>query len=318
LPTIAVDTIKITGHQAMRPPALKSVLVPIDFSPLSDRVVRRAVSLPITAGGTITLLHVVPNRLRIRARRQAEKAARATLASEASRASKSLRSDISIEHAVGVGAAAEEIAAYAARLKADLVVMGRGAGRPLRDSFLGSTAERVIRQARMPVLAVRLPVRAPYRRPTLGLDLDDAAEPVLAMLLRVIPPPRPRITIIHAHDTPYFGMTYAGADESDQDDQWYRKTAVLRLGALIARGLSAPGKQPDDVLDFNTYIRRGHPRNVIKSAVRKLDTDILFLGTHGHSGVAQVFLGTVAGDVLREVSCDVLVVPPRRPGSRRN
>jgi nucleotide-binding universal stress UspA family protein len=302
----------------MRALPLKSVLVPIDLSPLSDRVVRRAVSLPITAGGTITLLHVVPKRLPMRARRQAEKAARTTLANEALRASKILRSKVSIEHAVGVGAAAAEIAAYAVRLKADLVVMGRGAARPLRDSFLGSTAERVIRQARMPVLAVRSPARAPYRRPTLGLDLDDAAEPVLAMLLRVIPPPRPRITIVHAHDSPYFGTMYAGpsADESDQEDQWYRKTAVLRLGAIIARGLSAPGKEPDDVLDFNTYIRRGHPRAVIKAAVRKLDTDILLLGTHGHSGVAQVFLGTVAGDVLREVPCDVLVVPPRRPRSR--
>jgi nucleotide-binding universal stress UspA family protein len=314
---VAVDTITTTGHQAMRALALKSVLVPIDLSSLSDRVVRRAVSLPIAAGGTITLLHVVPRRLRIRARGQAEKAARKALASEASRASKILRSEVSIEHAVRVGAAAAEIAEYAARLKAELVVMGRGAGRSLRDSFLGSTAERVIRQARTPVLAVRSPVRAPYRRPTLGLDLDDAAEPVLTMLLRVIPPPRPRITIVHAHDAPYFGMTYGGDDESDQEDQWYRKTAVLRLGALIARGLGAPGKEPDDVLDFNTYIRRGHPRIVIKAAVRKLGTDILLLGTHARSGVAQAFLGTVAGDVLREVPCDVLVVPPRRRRSRR-
>lgn len=36
------------------------------------------------------------------------------------------------------------------------------------------------------------------------------------------------------------------------------------------------------------------------------------LGTHGYSGVAHVLLGTVAGDVLREVACDVLVVPGLR------
>ena len=29
----------------------------------------------------------------------------------------------------------------------------------------------------------------------------------------------------------------------------------------------------------------------------------------GRSGIAHVLLGTVAGDVLREVACDVLVVP---------
>jgi nucleotide-binding universal stress UspA family protein len=48
---------------------------------------------------------------------------------------------------------------------------------------------------------------------------------------------------------------------------------------------------------------------VIKRAIKKADTDLLVLGTHGYSGLAHVFLGTVAGDVLREVTCDVLIVP---------
>ena len=46
---------------------------------------------------------------------------------------------------------------------------------------------------------------------------------------------------------------------------------------------------------------------------RKFDADLVLLGTHGYSGVAQVFLGTVAGDILRDLRCDVLVVPPPRP-----
>lgn len=57
-------------------------------------------------------------------------------------------------HTVRIGVPAPEIAAHASRLKADLVVVGRGAGRPLRDSFLGSTAERVIRLGRAPIVAV--------------------------------------------------------------------------------------------------------------------------------------------------------------------
>jgi nucleotide-binding universal stress UspA family protein len=48
---------------------------------------------------------------------------------------------------------------------------------------------------------------------------------------------------------------------------------------------------------------------VVERAVKKADSDLLVLGTHGYSGVAHAFLGTVAGDVLRAVACDVLVVP---------
>lgn len=60
-----------------------------------------------------------------------------------------------------------------------------------------------------------------------------------------------------------------------------------------------------------THIRPGRPRLVIEHAVKKADTDLLVLGTRGFTGVAHLFLGTVAGDVLRDVACDVLVVPPR-------
>lgn len=51
---------------------------------------------------------------------------------------------------------------------------------------------------------------------------------------------------------------------------------------------------------------------MIEKVVKKADTDLLVLGTHGYSRVAHVLLGTVAGDVLREVACDVLVVPGLR------
>jgi nucleotide-binding universal stress UspA family protein len=299
--------------------AFRSLLVPVDLSPLSDRVVGRAVSLPVAAGGTVTLLHVVPRSLPIRARRQAEKDARTALAGEALHASKALGPNIALKHTVSVGAPAAEIADHASRVKADLIVMGRGAARPMRDSFLGSTAERVVRQGRLPILVVRLPARAPYRRPMLGLDLDEAAKAVLAMLFRVIPPPRPPVAVIHAHDAPYLGMAHAGLSEEEieEEEHRYRPTVIAKLAQVVAGARHAQKNAVDEVPEFKTYVRFGDPRGVIKAAVRQLDTDLLVLGTHGYSGISQVFLGTVAGDILRDVRCDVLVVPPRRPAGRR-
>ena len=57
-------------------------------------------------------------------------------------------------------------------------------------------------------------------------------------------------------------------------------------------------------------------RSVIKAAVKRIDADLLLLGTHAYAGMSRAFLGTVAGDVLRNVSCDVLVVPPRHARAR--
>ena len=290
---------------------LRSLLVPVDL-PVSDRVVGRAASLPVARDGKVTLLHVVPSSLPVRARRQVQRDAQAALAG-AIRASKGFPDDVSVEHIVMFGSAAAKIAACAARVKADLIVMGRGAGRPLRDSFLGSTAERVVRQGRKPTLVVRLPARGRYRVPTLGLDVDDAAVAAVATLIDVVPPPLPPVTIVHAYDPPYFGLAYSGLSDDDVEDKGlpYRRRAETQLARIVARALAARAGMADDVPRFKTIVRYGSAREVIKAAAKKLGTDLLVLGTRAHAGVAHAFLGTVAGDILRDVPCDVLVVPPR-------
>jgi nucleotide-binding universal stress UspA family protein len=202
-----------------------------------------------------------------------------------------------------------------ARPKADLIVMGRGGGSALRDLVLGSTAERVIRRLTVPVLAVRLAARAPYSRPAIALDFDQAAAHALALLLRVVPDPQPRVLVIHAFDPLFRGRIYTSLSEAAAA-AWraeLRQNAARRLGNLLATYFARANVQPGEMPIWKTHIQCGSPRLVVGKAVRKADSDLLVLGTRGLSGITQLFLGTVAGDVLRSVACDVLVVPPRRP-----
>ena len=161
-----------------------SLLVPIDLSPASDRVVGRVAQLPLAEGCRITLLHVISMDLPVRDRKRAEVAARKVLRAEAQELGRQLPRGVALQSVVAQGAAATEIARYATSVKAELVVMGRYGGSVLRDVFLGSTAERVIRRGQLPVLAVRLRARTPYRHPALALDIDQAANESVAMLLR--------------------------------------------------------------------------------------------------------------------------------------
>jgi nucleotide-binding universal stress UspA family protein len=61
---------------------------------------------------------------------------------------------------------------------------------------------------------------------------------------------------------------------------------------------------------LRTHVRYASPRVVVEKTLRKAETDLLVLGTRGYSGAAYDFWGTVSGDLLREATCDVLVVPP--------
>jgi nucleotide-binding universal stress UspA family protein len=288
-----------------------SLLVPVDLSPVSDRVVGRVALLPVAERAAVTLLHVVAEGLPPRARRLAEGDARKALAAEARSLARSLPEGVAIRPVVTVGAPAAGIAACADSVEAEMIVMGRGGRRTFRDLFLGSTAERVVRRARLPVLVVRLPPRAPYRRPALALERDRAAHEAVAWLLRVIRPPRPRVAVIHAYDAPFHGIIYPSlsADEAEEYRETHRQDALRALATLLETALRRAGVR-DHAPSWKMHVRYGDPRTVIEKAVERADADLVALGTRGYSGVAHALLGTVAGDVLRHVACDVLVVPP--------
>lgn len=291
-----------------------SLVVPIDLTPSSDRVLGRLPLLPLASDARVTLLHIVPGSLQVSEQRNAERDARKALAEEAVHLHKQLQRRTRIETFVKVGAAAKEIAAFARRQKADLIVMGRGGGRALRDAFLGSTAERVVRRAQLPVLVVRLRPRTAYRRPALALDLDQAAHEILRVMRVALPQPSPRVEVIHAFDAPYARLAYPSIsqDEADERQDYLRHDATRRLTKLLMAAQSDAGLRPEEGPFWKTHVRYGSPRTIVEKATKKADNDLLVLGTRGRAGMAYVFLGTVAGELLRAAQCDVLMVPPKR------
>lgn len=307
------------GERAV-PHGLRSLLIPVDLSPATERVLGRAALLPLLPSARLTLLHVVPKLLPRESRRRAEGDAEKALERAARKLTRRLPKGVQVTARVEVGVAAAEISRHARSRKAELLVMGRGGGRALRDIFLGSTAERVLRGGQLPVLVVRLPPREAYRRPLLALDTSQEAREILAMSLRVLAAPRPPIGLVHAYDVPLYGLTYPSLSE-DQGRayrQHYRQRARHDVARTLAAALAEVNPSRDAVPSWKSYVHHGSPRTVIPNTVAKAATDLLVLGTRGHAGVAHALLGTVAGDVLREVPCDVLVVPSRPHGSTQN
>lgn len=303
----APQTAKEPGCEGFR-----SLLVPVDLTPGSDRVLARLALLPLADEARVTLLHVVPGSVPARERPAAESDASKALAVELRHLRKSLPRGVTAEAMVRVGAPAREIATCAKRVKAEIIVVGRGGGRALRDAFLGSTAERIVRRAQLPVLVVRLPGRAQYQRPALALDLDDAAHDVLRVLLRMLPRPRPSVAVIHAFHAPYQSLVYPSiaADEADSRRDELQLRVTKKLRTLLSTALAEAKVPPQEAPFWRVQVRYGSPRMVVEKALKKGESDLLVVGTHGYSGAAYVLLGTVAGDLLREARCDVLVVPP--------
>ena len=140
------------------------MLVPVDFSAPSLNAVRVALKVA-EPGGDVTLLHVIDEHfvrdavaagmgaseeIADRLRRLAEAEFEQALAGADT-------GDVNVERMIVVGVPFVEILKIARDLDLPLIVMGmRGRATPPEEFLFGSTAEKVLRLARVPVLCVPL------------------------------------------------------------------------------------------------------------------------------------------------------------------
>ena len=139
------------------------ILVPTDFSAGSERAWAVARQLAGPLGAELILFHVVVEAPLFSEGPFTMKHARGVFSAARDWANTSLgdwtaaatAAGLRARSIVGTGAPHEEILVTAAREHADLIVMGTQGRSGLDRALLGSVAERVIRLAPCPVLAVR-------------------------------------------------------------------------------------------------------------------------------------------------------------------
>lgn len=284
---------------------LTSVLVSVDLSPNADRVWSRVARLPLAPGARVTLLHVVPKELAGSAKLRAADDATDALYALTSRGPTELLGRCEIERLVLIGEPSKRIGEQVKKRRAELVVLGRGPGRAFRDRALGSTAERVLRAGQTPVLVVRRLARHAYEKALAALDVDDAAAKAVAFSRKVLGAVG-ALDVVHATSAPFRGQFYPslGADYARDYERRHQRTRLAELKRSIKRA------RPGVAVKFHG--RTGPARMVVPEAVSSFSADLLILGTHARSQMGAAVLGTVAGDLLREVPCDVLVVPAGR------
>ena len=139
--------------------AIERVVVPVDFSGNTDKLVQYGVSVADELDAEVLFLHVIndfqgydmmlvhPSFLGITKdlEQQAEERM-ASLLKEHAKRKRGVRGE------VVVGDAASEIIGYARLEKADMIIIGTHGVKGLDKVLIGSTADRVIKKAPCPVL----------------------------------------------------------------------------------------------------------------------------------------------------------------------
>lgn len=262
------------------------ILAATDGTDRSRAVLPRAAQVAVTCGAKLALIHVVtPDKARFRLRN-----AQAT--------QDELRADL-VRHGgdpddlhILEGAPDLQIAALAARIGAQLVVLGLHRERRILDMLRLTTMERITLGLSCPVLiAQQQPVRA-YRRVLAALSFDPASATGLAMAAQLAP--QAEFHAIHAVVQPM--------SEKLVDPNAAMRTAQAQRRTFLQKaGLPDFQQEPELV--------QGGVHEVLRYRMDELRPDLLVIGRN--SGADPARLGNYARDLMRAPPCDILVAQAR-------
>lgn len=267
-----------------------TILIPLDGSQLSEKVLSPARPLIDALEADVVLLRVVtkdgdPDEANVQLGRAQERLTREGVRAQAR---------------VARGEAAEQILAFVRAVRPDYVAMATHGRSGLSRLVRGSVAERVVRRARVPVLLVNPQVlesgARPFRRILVPLDGSELSASVLphverlariyaseVLLLRVEP-----FTVTVTPSPVVEPLWDPRATEASLEEP----RRELELAGIPASVMAAYGGVAIEIL----------------RAAR--DCDLVAMSTHGHGAASRWWFGSVAEQVVRHCTTPMLVLRP--------
>lgn len=200
------------------------------------------------------------------------------------------------------GLAGDVVTTWAEAHDVGLVVVGAHGSGFLQRMLLGSTASRLLRKSRTPVLVVKQEPRGPYKRVLVSLDFSSAS--LLSIRLARQVAPQADLLLLHVFDVPFEGkMQFAGVDEALVVQ--YRREARERATRQLHELAAAAGLQPED---YTALVLYGDAVREVVMHEERDHCDLIVMGKHGTHVTEELLLGSVTKRVLAESLGDVLVV----------
>ncbi len=267
------------------------ILCPVDFSQIAANALRHAARLAACGGGRVVAAHAawfeVPpyfteSRIAELERQTRESLAEATLAlgrfveqtlPEAAR---------EVELAVVEGSPSTAILDLASQRHAGLIVMGTHGRTGINRWMLGSVAERVVRESRIPVLTTRMPPSTEFRQVLAAVNNTELSRKVLSQAADLASRCGANLGVVHVSE-PH------GEDLISDLCQWI--PAGVRSGCNVRE-----------------LLRHGDPAQQIVAVASETPCDLLVIGAPERGFFQGSVLSRTALRVIRQAPCPVLSI----------
>ena len=151
-------------------------------------------------------------------------------------------------------------------------------------------------------------------------DFSEQSRAALEVALREAELHQASLTLVHVfHHQPHTEVTYIRGNPENQ------RGMATEFGSLQTPERSEPVILRRDHIEetlgqlrdlvppsftgkWNAEVSSGDPADAITHMAQEQKADLIVMGTHGRTGLAHVFMGSVAEKVVRHASCPVLVI----------
>jgi nucleotide-binding universal stress UspA family protein len=291
----------------------EKVLVPVDFSEHARSAFGHGLVFAEAFGGELELVHVVEDVMQshppfwlgevaLAGELHREATAGAEQALKALLPTLPAAPHVRLSTHVLSGPLPGALVDYATQSHTGLIVVSTHGRTGFSRWLMGSVSERVLRSAPCPVLVARGALegtRPELRRLLVAVDLSEHSRRALQVAGQIAQKLGARLEVLYVWAAPYYGggQPHVGLIER------IRESARLELDEFIQKSqLSAD-------VPLEKTIVSGTASAKISERLHTESPDLLVLGSHGHSGVKRMILGSVAEATARYAPCSTLVVP---------
>jgi nucleotide-binding universal stress UspA family protein len=181
------------------------------------------------------------------------------------------------------GAATDTIRQFIPDNEIDLVIMGTHGASGLKEFFIGSTTEKIVRYSNVPVLAIKSPTKLSSIR---NIVFPTIPEPNLENFITKVKELQNSLNA-HLHilyvNTPAKFMNEQDIRADLEDYAKHYQLSNYTLNFVNGRN------EQSSIIDFTHEIK----------------ADMIAMGTHGRKGLAHLFAPSVTENVVNHVDCPV-------------
>ncbi len=263
---------------------MKNILVPCDFSTTALNAYRLALDIAALSNGKVHILNVIelpamPNSrlapiqgFEIALKKEMNAKAKANYDKLVGGYNKEkIPTEFSVEFAVP----SKGILNYAKKNKIDLIIMGSHGASGVKEYFVGSNAEKIVRTSTVPVIVVKSFYKGPVKNIVVPFTADQENYPGFFQKIKIL----------------------QGFFKAHLHFLWVNTPANFTIDEITSKRIDALTKR-FKLKDFtiNIYNQIYEEIGILKFA-ESIDADMIAMGTHGRRGLAHMIYGSTTENV---------------------